>query len=83
MRSTKSPLITNPRTSSLYRTAPVRVSVDGPDPGGDYINAAIVAESSTSPQELLALLQRIEREGGRDRANSPHAAHHARSTLTF
>lgn len=67
-----SPLIRNPKLSPLYRTAPVRVSPEGPDPGGEYINAAIFAESSSTPQELLTLLHEVERRGGRDRGVSPH-----------
>lgn len=69
----RSPLLRCARLSRLYRTAPVRVSADAPDPGGEYINAAIVAESSAAPAELLALLHRVERTGGRDRERtSPH-----------
>jgi len=72
----KSPLIHAPRLSPLYQTEPVRVSPDGPDPGGAYVNAAIVATSFATPQQLLELLQQIERQGGRDRAvgASPHGA---------
>lgn len=70
----RSPLLEHARLSPLYRTAPVRVSRDGPDPGGDYANAAIVAESSASPEDLLALLHQVERAGGRERASSPHGA---------
>jgi 2-amino-4-hydroxy-6-hydroxymethyldihydropteridine diphosphokinase len=67
-----SPHIRAPRLSPLYRTAAVRVTPTGPDPGGEFVNAAVVAESSASPQELLALLHEIERRGGRDRAVSLH-----------
>jgi 2-amino-4-hydroxy-6-hydroxymethyldihydropteridine diphosphokinase len=72
----QSALLTNLRLSSLYRTAPVRVSADAPDPGGAYVNAAIVAESSASPRTLLALLHRLELRLGRSRVPgaSPHGA---------
>jgi len=70
----RSALISGARLSPLYRTAPVRVGAQGPDPGGDYVNAAIVAESSASPEALLALLHEIEQRGGRNRAGSPHGA---------
>ncbi|MDP1662224.1 MAG: 2-amino-4-hydroxy-6-hydroxymethyldihydropteridine diphosphokinase, partial [Phycisphaerales bacterium] len=63
-----SPLIKSPCPSPLYQTEPVRVAPDGPDPGGAYVNAAIVATSSATPQQLLALLHQIERQGGRNRA---------------
>lgn len=69
-----SPLISHARLSPLYHTAPVRVSPDGPDPGGAYTNAAITAESGADPRELLSLLHQIERTGGRDRNQSPHGA---------
>lgn len=69
-----SPLIQSARLSPLYQTEPVRVAPDGPDPGGAYVNAAIIAESSATPHRLLDLLHQIERQGGRDRARSPHGA---------
>jgi len=69
-----SPLVRDARLSPLYRTAPVRVSAGAPDPGGEYVNAAIVAESAADPVELLAMLQGVERGLGRDRASSPHGA---------
>ncbi len=49
-----SPLIHAPRLSALYRTAPVRVSPDGPDPGGVYVNAAIIASSSATNSILAS-----------------------------
>lgn len=55
------------QTSSLYRSAPVESS------GPDYINAvAEVATTLTAPH-LLAALQAIEQEAGRERpfANAP------------
>ncbi|HYD01250.1 MAG TPA: 2-amino-4-hydroxy-6-hydroxymethyldihydropteridine diphosphokinase [Phycisphaerales bacterium] len=69
-----SSLISNATLSPLYRTAPVRVVADGPDPGGEYVNAAIVAESNASPEALLALLHDVERRGGRDRGICPHGS---------
>lgn len=65
-------IVENPRLSPLYRTAPVRVSTNGPDPGGPYVNATIVGESSADPENLLAILHEIERGAGRDRAGNPH-----------
>jgi 2-amino-4-hydroxy-6-hydroxymethyldihydropteridine diphosphokinase len=72
---TRSALIVDAKLSPLYRTAPVRVRSGGPDPGGEYVNAAIVAESAASPEALLALLHDVELRGGRDRdKGSPHGA---------
>jgi 2-amino-4-hydroxy-6-hydroxymethyldihydropteridine diphosphokinase len=49
------------RQSSLYRTAPV-------DAGGpDYINAVVEVATCLCAPELLAQLQRLEREAGRER----------------
>ena len=53
------------RLSKMVQTAPV----GGPDGQGDYLNAAAKIETSLSPAELLAVLQDIERELGRDRAS--------------
>ena len=47
--------------SGLYRSAPVDAQ------GPDFLNAVIQIESSLTPTDLLAILQRIEREAGRDR----------------
>lgn len=69
-----SPDLSHTRLSSLYSTAPVRVTPGGPDPGGTYTNAVITATSSADPFQLLSLLHRVEREGGRDRTHSPHGA---------
>ncbi|MFT3686076.1 MAG: 2-amino-4-hydroxy-6-hydroxymethyldihydropteridine diphosphokinase [Phycisphaerales bacterium] len=75
-RLRRSVLLSDVRLSSLYRTAPVRVSADAPDPGGAYINAAIAAESAASPHALLALLHDVERDLGRSREDgaNPHGA---------
>jgi 2-amino-4-hydroxy-6-hydroxymethyldihydropteridine diphosphokinase len=51
------------RRSSLYETAPV----GGPDGQGPYLNAALEIETELAPEALLALLQRIEAELGRER----------------
>jgi 2-amino-4-hydroxy-6-hydroxymethyldihydropteridine diphosphokinase len=49
------------RQSSLYRTAPI-------DAGGpDYINAVAEVSTRLSAPELLAQLQRLEQEAGRER----------------
>ncbi|MGL4513718.1 MAG: 2-amino-4-hydroxy-6-hydroxymethyldihydropteridine diphosphokinase [Lacipirellulaceae bacterium] len=52
------------RVSSLHETAPV----GGPPGQGGFVNAAAAMESDDDPHELLALLQRLERDGRRDRA---------------
>jgi 2-amino-4-hydroxy-6-hydroxymethyldihydropteridine diphosphokinase len=55
------------RQSSLYRTAPI-------DAGGpDYINAVAEVSTRLSAPELLAQLQRLEQEAGRERSyrNAP------------
>jgi 2-amino-4-hydroxy-6-hydroxymethyldihydropteridine diphosphokinase len=49
------------RQSSLYRTAPVDSS------GPDYINAVAQIRTRMSAPELLARMQGIERDAGRDR----------------
>jgi 2-amino-4-hydroxy-6-hydroxymethyldihydropteridine diphosphokinase len=48
-------------TSSIYRSAPVDSS------GPDYLNAVVRLETRLSPLALLAELQRIEHEHGRER----------------
>src|SRR3954471_15730137 len=55
--------------SRSYETAPV-----GCPPGaGEYLNAALAAETDRPPHELLALLHRIEQQFGRVRSgvNTP------------
>jgi len=47
--------------SSIYRSAPMDSS------GPDYLNAVAWLETHLSPQALLAELQRIERDHGRER----------------
>ncbi len=47
--------------SSLYRSAPVDAS------GPDFINAVVALETMLSPEALLAEMQRIEQEAGRER----------------
>jgi 2-amino-4-hydroxy-6-hydroxymethyldihydropteridine diphosphokinase len=49
------------RQSSLYRTAPVDAA------GPDYINAVAEIQTRLTAPELLAQLQRLEIEAGRDR----------------
>src|SRR3954447_18247195 len=55
--------------SRYYETAPV-----GCPPGaGDYLNAALAAETDRPPHELLELLHRVEHQFGRVRSevNAP------------
>ena len=49
--------------SSLYRTAPIDAA------GPDYINAVAELSSSLEPLQLLAALQAIERDHGRERSH--------------
>lgn len=49
------------RASSFYRTAPIDAH------GPDYLNAVAALQTTLTPQELLAHLQRIELAGGRER----------------
>ncbi|MDP9046205.1 MAG: 2-amino-4-hydroxy-6-hydroxymethyldihydropteridine diphosphokinase [Pseudomonadota bacterium] len=53
--------------SSLYRSAPVDAA------GPDYLNAAMAIRTRLAPSSLLAALQRIERQHGRERSyrNAP------------
>jgi 2-amino-4-hydroxy-6-hydroxymethyldihydropteridine diphosphokinase len=50
------------RSSSVYETAPV----GGPEQG-DFLNAVVEIETGLEPHELLAALQRIEKDLGRVR----------------
>ena len=56
------------RVSQMIRTKPV----GGPSGQGDYLNGAVVLETSLAPDELLAVLQDIERKLGRDRPRQEH-----------
>ncbi|GAA4328076.1 2-amino-4-hydroxy-6-hydroxymethyldihydropteridine diphosphokinase [Variovorax defluvii] len=47
--------------SSLYRSAPVQAQ------GPDFINAVVELHTELDPMALLAELQRLEREAGRER----------------
>ncbi len=47
--------------SSLYRSAPVDAS------GPDFINAVVAIDTALAPHELLAELQRLELDAGRER----------------
>ncbi|MFN4360066.1 MAG: 2-amino-4-hydroxy-6-hydroxymethyldihydropteridine diphosphokinase [Hylemonella sp.] len=49
------------RASALYRSAPVDAS------GPDYINAVAELQTRLSAHELLAQLQRLEQQAGRER----------------
>jgi 2-amino-4-hydroxy-6-hydroxymethyldihydropteridine diphosphokinase len=57
-----SSVLAEARLSRLYRTRPMYVE-DQPD----FVNAAAVGEASLRPRELLAAVNRIEAEFGRDR----------------
>lgn len=50
------------RLSPIYETDPV-----GPGPQGPYLNAVVEIRTALRPQALLARLQEIERERGRER----------------
>jgi 2-amino-4-hydroxy-6-hydroxymethyldihydropteridine diphosphokinase len=50
------------RASGIEETAPL-----GEVPQGPYLNQMIVVHTSLSPRTLLAALQRIEQDGGRQR----------------
>lgn len=52
-------------TSRYYETAPV----DCPPGSGSYLNAAVTIETDRSPEDLLTLLQQIERSLGRVRTD--------------
>lgn len=56
--------VTVVQTSKLIETDPV-----GPEGQGKYINGAVEIETTLTPHELLAALQSIETQLGRDRAN--------------
>ncbi|MGL4554391.1 MAG: 2-amino-4-hydroxy-6-hydroxymethyldihydropteridine diphosphokinase [Gemmataceae bacterium] len=60
------------RRSGLYETAPV----GGPDGQGPYLNAVVEVETGLSPEDLLAVLRRIEEALGRERA-----VHHGPRTI--
>lgn len=47
--------------SSLYRSAPVEAS------GPDFVNAVAVLETALTPEQLLAGLQQLEQDAGRER----------------
>jgi len=47
--------------SSLWRSAPVEAS------GPDFVNAVMALDTTLAPLELLAQMQRIESEAGRER----------------
>jgi 2-amino-4-hydroxy-6-hydroxymethyldihydropteridine diphosphokinase len=56
-------------TSEFYETAPVHC----PPGSGDFLNAVVAVETDRTPEDLLRLLLRVEREFGRVRTepNSP------------
>ena len=60
-RMAKLPDTSVTRQSSLYRSAPVDSA------GPDYINAVAEIETRLTAPELLAQLQRVETEAGRER----------------
>lgn len=62
-------VLTGLARSAFHQTAPVGV----PDPQPDYLNAAVVGETTTTARALLGALQAIEHDMGRRRAH-PRAA---------
>ncbi|MCA9286073.1 MAG: 2-amino-4-hydroxy-6-hydroxymethyldihydropteridine diphosphokinase [Phycisphaerales bacterium] len=56
--------VTVERVSRFWETEPV-----GPPGQGRYLNAAVVLTTTLSARTLLDLLQRIERDRGRDRSD--------------
>src|SRR5262245_24465030 len=56
-------LLQNTRVSTIVETAPF----DVPDEQPPYLNAAVVGETALAPEALLAELQAIERDKGRER----------------
>lgn len=52
--------------STFLETAAVKVA--GADPGGPYLNAATLIETSLPPRDLLSALHKIEALQGRDRS---------------
>ena len=59
-------------SSAPVATAAVRVGAA--DPGGEYLNAAALVETTVDPRQLLGMLHEIEHRLGRDRARQPHGA---------
>jgi 2-amino-4-hydroxy-6-hydroxymethyldihydropteridine diphosphokinase len=56
-------VLRNPRESRSYDTEPVGVAGHQPM----FLNAAVVGETSLAPRVLLAVLNSIERDAGRER----------------
>jgi 2-amino-4-hydroxy-6-hydroxymethyldihydropteridine diphosphokinase len=56
-------------TSSFHETAAVGLA-GGVDPGGPYLNGAVVVRTTLAPRELLRELLRIERQRGRSRSDA-------------
>lgn len=52
------------RRSTWHETAPV----GGPEGQPDFLNGAVSIETKLDPEELLQLLQELERKAGRDRS---------------
>ena len=63
------PLTQPGKTSSIYKTAPLNTDagLEVPAEGGDYLNAVVEVHTSLSAPDLLAHLQAIEKEAGRER----------------
>lgn len=57
-----------PGTSLLIASSIIQTEPVGPIPQGPYLNACALVRTSLEPAELLAGLQRIERDRGRDRS---------------
>ena len=58
------------QSSSLYQTEPVASAPTLADLGGDYINAVVKIKTSLSASELLSMLQKTERQAGRERSHT-------------
>ncbi len=59
-------------SSSFHEFAAVRVG--DAEPGGAYLNAAALIETTLEPLALLGRLHEIEQRLGRDRTTMPHGA---------
>jgi 2-amino-4-hydroxy-6-hydroxymethyldihydropteridine diphosphokinase len=56
-------LLRNPRISTVIETAPF----DVPDDQPPYLNAVVVGETALTPEALMAELQALEQDRGRER----------------
>lgn len=65
----KLPLTRVGRSSSVYKTAPVNTDslIESPAAGDDYLNAVVEVHTALNAPKLLAHLQQIEKDAGRER----------------